>query len=103
MLKKGSKLYSILTGTCPKCQSESMYVNKNPLHLGSVLKMNENCSHCHLKYQIEAVPSLLIVDKHGNVIKTYMGNVTATDLWAAVAQARGSELGCTDSGSCTSH
>jgi uncharacterized protein (DUF983 family) len=53
MLKKGSKLYSILTGTCPKCQNESMYVDKNPLHLGSVLKMNENCNHCGLKYQIE--------------------------------------------------
>jgi uncharacterized protein (DUF983 family) len=53
MLKKGSKLYSILTGTCPKCQNESMYVTQNPLHLGSVLKMNENCSHCNLKYQIE--------------------------------------------------
>ena len=53
MLKKGSKLNSILTGTCPKCMNESMYVDKNPLHLGSVLKMNENCSHCGLKYQIE--------------------------------------------------
>ena len=53
MLKKGSKLYSILTGTCPKCQNESMYLDKNPLHLGSVLKMNEKCSHCGLKYQIE--------------------------------------------------
>ena len=53
MLKKGSKLYSILTGTCPKCQNESMYLDKNPLHLGSVLKMNETCSHCGLKYQIE--------------------------------------------------
>ena len=53
MLKKGSKLYSILTGTCPKCQNESMYVTKNPFLLGSVLKMNENCNHCHLKYQIE--------------------------------------------------
>jgi uncharacterized protein (DUF983 family) len=53
MLKKGSKLYSILTGTCPKCQNESMYLDKNPLHLGSVLKMNEQCSHCGLKYQIE--------------------------------------------------
>jgi len=30
-----------------------MYTDKNPLHLGSVLKMNENCSHCGLKYQIE--------------------------------------------------
>ena len=53
MLKKGSKLNSILTGSCPKCQNESMYVDKNPLHLGKVLKMKENCSHCGLKYQIE--------------------------------------------------
>jgi uncharacterized protein (DUF983 family) len=53
MLKKGSKQNSILTGSCPKCQNESMYEDKNPLHLGKVLKMNENCSHCGLKYQIE--------------------------------------------------
>ncbi|TPG35386.1 DUF983 domain-containing protein [Flavobacterium pectinovorum] len=53
MLKKGSKLNSILTGSCPKCQNESMYSDKNPLHLSKVLKMNENCSHCGLKYQIE--------------------------------------------------
>ena len=53
MLKKGSKLYSILTGTCPKCQNESMYLDKNPLHVTKVLKMHENCSHCGLKYQIE--------------------------------------------------
>jgi len=53
MLKKGSKLNSILTGSCPKCQNESMYSDKNPLHLTKVLKMNEHCSHCGLKYQIE--------------------------------------------------
>ncbi|HEY4617513.1 MAG TPA: DUF983 domain-containing protein [Flavobacterium sp.] len=53
MLKKGSKLYSILTGTCPKCQKESMYLDPNPLHIANVLKMNEKCSHCGLKYQIE--------------------------------------------------
>ena len=53
MLKKGSKLNSILTGTCPKCQNENMYVDKNPYNLRKVLKMNENCSHCGLKYQIE--------------------------------------------------
>ena len=53
MLKKGSKLYSILTGTCPKCQNESMYLDKNPLHFNKILKMHENCSHCGLKYQIE--------------------------------------------------
>ncbi|MFE3866977.1 DUF983 domain-containing protein [Flavobacterium sp. LS2P90] len=53
MLKKGSKLNSILTGTCPKCQNESMYLDKNPLHLNKILAMHENCSHCGLKYQIE--------------------------------------------------
>ncbi|MEL1253129.1 DUF983 domain-containing protein [Flavobacterium sp. DGU38] len=53
MLKKGSKLNSILTGSCPKCQKESMYEDQNPLHLSKVLKMNNHCSHCGLKYQIE--------------------------------------------------
>lgn len=53
MLKKGFKLNSILTGTCPRCQNESMYLNKNPLHFSKLLKMNEKCSHCGLKYQIE--------------------------------------------------
>ena len=53
MLKKGSKLNSILTGTCPKCQNENMYVEKNPYNLRKVLKMDENCSHCGLKYQLE--------------------------------------------------
>ncbi|KRD08235.1 hypothetical protein ASE21_16215 [Flavobacterium sp. Root901] len=53
MLKKGSKLNSILTGSCPKCQKESMYSDKNPFHLTKVLKMNDHCSHCGLKYQIE--------------------------------------------------
>ena len=53
MFTKGSKLYSIVTGTCPKCQKESMYEDKNPLHLTKVLKMNDHCSHCGLKYLIE--------------------------------------------------
>ena len=53
MLKKGSKLNSILTGTCPRCQKESMYVDQNLLHIQNCIKMNENCSHCGLKYQIE--------------------------------------------------
>ncbi|MGB5667654.1 MAG: DUF983 domain-containing protein [Maribacter sp.] len=53
MLKKGNKLYSILTGTCPKCQNESMYLDKNPYRLGNLFKMHERCSHCNTKYKIE--------------------------------------------------
>jgi len=53
MLKKGSKLYSILTGTCPKCQKENMYVDRNPYNLPAVFKMHEKCSHCGQEYKIE--------------------------------------------------
>ncbi|MFS4455011.1 DUF983 domain-containing protein [Maribacter sp. 2304DJ31-5] len=53
MLKKGTKLYSILTGSCPKCHEESMYVDKNPYRRGHLFKMHERCSHCNTKYKIE--------------------------------------------------
>ncbi|MDC6365618.1 MULTISPECIES: DUF983 domain-containing protein [Flavobacteriaceae] len=53
MLKKGTKLYSILTGSCPKCHEESMYVNQNPYALSQIFKMHERCSHCDTKYKIE--------------------------------------------------
>ena len=53
MLKKGSKLYSILTGSCPKCHQESMYFEKNPYKLNTLYKMHENCGHCGLHYEIE--------------------------------------------------
>ncbi len=53
MLKKGSKLNSILTGSCPRCQNESMYLDQNPLHFSKILKMKEKCSLCGLKYEIE--------------------------------------------------
>jgi uncharacterized protein (DUF983 family) len=53
MLKKGSTLNSILTGSCPKCHEESMYVVKNPYKLNTLYKMNESCSHCLTQYKIE--------------------------------------------------
>lgn len=53
MFKKGTKLYSIFTGTCPKCHEESMYTNKNPYILSEALSMNEKCSNCGTKYKIE--------------------------------------------------
>lgn len=53
MLKKGNKLYSILTGSCPKCHSESMYIEKNAYKLGHLFKMHERCSVCNTKYKIE--------------------------------------------------
>ncbi|KJD32186.1 hypothetical protein PK35_12200 [Tamlana nanhaiensis] len=53
MFNKGSKLYSIFTGSCPKCHHESMYKNKNPYNLGEALQMHDHCSNCKTKYKIE--------------------------------------------------
>ena len=53
MFKKGTKLYSIVSGCCPKCHQESMYTRKNPYALADTLKINDSCSHCGTKYRIE--------------------------------------------------
>lgn len=50
---KGTKIYSIFTGTCPVCQEESMYKKANPYKISHTLKMQDRCSHCGTKYKIE--------------------------------------------------
>lgn len=42
----------------------------------------------HERYAIDAVPCLVIADADGVVRGGFLGPVTATDLWAAVADAR---------------
>lgn len=42
----------------------------------------------HERYGIEAVPATLVIDHEGVVQASFLGPVTATDLWAAVAEAR---------------
>ncbi|MDP1819863.1 MAG: thioredoxin family protein [Acidimicrobiales bacterium] len=54
----------------------------------------------HDRYGIDAVPTTLVVDAGGVVQQSFLGPVTATDLWAAVAEAR--EPGSTP-GSCAPH
>lgn len=50
----------------------------------------------HDRYRIEAVPTTVIADADGVVHRHFLGPVTATDLWAAVAEAR--EPGTTPDG-----
>jgi hypothetical protein len=42
----------------------------------------------HRRYRIEAVPTLVIADRDGVVARGFVGPVTATDLWAAIAEVR---------------
>lgn len=53
MFGKGNKIYSIITGACPKCHGESMYVEKNLYKISDTLKMHERCSKCNTKYAME--------------------------------------------------
>lgn len=50
---KGSKINSILKGSCPVCHNEPMYKESNAYILSSTLKMHERCAHCNTKYKIE--------------------------------------------------
>ena len=42
----------------------------------------------HERYDISAIPMILVADKEGVVHRAFIGATTATDLWAAVAEAR---------------
>ncbi len=42
----------------------------------------------HAKYHIDAVPTLVVCDAAGVTRASFLGPVNATDLWAAVAEAR---------------
>ena len=50
----------------------------------------------HQRYSIDAVPTLVVADSQGVVVASFLGPMTATDLWATVAEAR--EPGSTPSG-----
>jgi len=42
----------------------------------------------HERYGIDAVPTLVVADAEGVAQAAFLGPMTATDLWAAVAEAR---------------
>jgi hypothetical protein len=42
----------------------------------------------HERYHVEAVPCIVVADEDGVVRASFVGVPTATDLWAAVAEAR---------------
>lgn len=53
MFGKGSKLYSIVTGTCPRCHEGQMYCNRNPYAITETMHMHDRCEHCGFKYKVE--------------------------------------------------
>ena len=42
----------------------------------------------HERYGIDAVPTTVVCDAQGGVVRSFLGPVSATHLWAAVAEVR---------------
>ena len=53
MLKKGTKLFSIINNKCPRCHHGGFFISSNPLNFKGILKIHEKCPNCGLKYMIE--------------------------------------------------
>jgi hypothetical protein len=85
------------SSTCDSCAG----VWERARHLGSdavVVQELEVTAHqdLHDRYGIDAVPTTVVADAEGIVRDSFLGPVTATDLWAAVAELR--EPGSTPGG-----
>ena len=53
MIKKGSKLYSILKGKCPRCQKGDFFKYSFTFNPTKITQLYKNCPNCSLKYMIE--------------------------------------------------
>ena len=53
MLKKGTKIYSVLRGKCPSCHKGDFFKYSFTMNLFRVNKIKKTCSYCDLKYMIE--------------------------------------------------
>ena len=85
------------SATCNTCQG--VWERAQPLASGAVAVQqveHQADRHLHDRYEIEAVPTTLVAGPDGVVSASFLGPVTATDLWAAVAESR--EPGSTPGG-----
>ncbi len=83
--------------SCSNVRDKALVVSSDQVNVIDVEYEDTVGKKLHGKYQIEAVPTLVIADENGVVLSSYVGPVTATDLWAGVARARGDEVqGCSN-------
>jgi hypothetical protein len=83
-------LVAVFTSTsCETCASTLQ--KARPLASDSVVVQDVEVhrdERLHQRYQIDAVPTVVVADCHGVVQASFLGPITATDLWATVAELR---------------
>jgi hypothetical protein len=75
--------------TCQTCAgvAEKVRILDSPVVAAQVASF-QDARTLHDRYTIDAVPTTLVADAQGVVVAHFTGPVSATDLWAAVAEAR---------------
>ncbi len=53
MFKKGTKIYSIAKGKCPKCHEGDFFKYKFTFNPSNITQLHDNCPNCNLKYMME--------------------------------------------------
>lgn len=85
------------SATCEVCHgvtSKAMVLDSNDV---AVVEVEYGAARSlHERYAIDSVPTVVIADADGVAVATFVGPMTATDLWAAIAEAR--EPGSTPGG-----
>jgi len=77
------------SATCDVCQTvvdKAMVLESNEVAVVDVEYTADKA--LHERYQIDAVPTIVVADAEGVAQAAFLGPMTATDLWAAVAEAR---------------
>jgi hypothetical protein len=77
------------SATCPVCTDVSAKATAlTSRHVAVRIVDYSDDRTVHDRYSIDAVPAVVIADTSGVVRHHFLGPVTATDLWAAVAAVR---------------
>ena len=53
MFKKGTKIYSIVNGKCPKCHEGDFFSSGFTYNPKKITAIHDNCPKCNFKYMIE--------------------------------------------------
>ena len=53
MIRKGTKLYSVLKGKCPRCHEGEFFKHNITINPKKITKLHDNCPTCNLKYMME--------------------------------------------------
>ncbi len=77
------------SATCLSCQAvwaKAEQLRSDPVAVQEVQALERR--DLHQRYGVEAVPMVLVADATGAVCASFLGEPTATDLWATVAELR---------------